>query len=485
MFHRGQISVIMWFTISTVLLHCSANIKFNPAPLRSNDQIFYGDIAQALTHMINKADNELKIFVYPVPPLALSLSQQLFSEFECPILYRAEYMIVDYIKSSSLLTHAPEKADFFMIPHNISCLMALGRTKIKSGDDNGSLDKWISHHIAKQHIAPIWHSIMNEYPYFNSSGGRDHLFISSFRDLAYNPPLSLLPFLNLLVNATCVTSASTSQRDIITTSSHSIVKSTKLISRNHNLDILIPPYHHWIPYTEHEAVNISRKYDIIYKGAFIKDSSSVMVHFLKMSQDDMVNFRYYSSDSPSLSVSYAYFSLCPFESSADSSSSSYLASSCIFEALLGNTIPVILSDEKVVLPFEKIINWSSIVLNIDTGIVMKEPNRTKLLRNAIFRSLHLKGTEHRQFIDGKMGRHVSAIHHKLKHMPEASQWLHWGISNGSLVDEADPQKNIWKLMTLELFCRAWTTGIKRSREVNENDITRLSHTLAFCMKHEK
>ena len=436
--------------------------------------IFHSDIGPSLMKMIHKAESELKFYIYPLPE-SVSFSS-IPTDYGCLPHFRAEYMIIDFLRSANFVTDNPEVADFFLIPHNISCLYAYAFEnspdiiKLYGSNKNLTVGTWIERFAVNRHLKVILNSVIHDYPFFNRSYGNDHMFITTYDNFPYDFPFvrsHLVRLMSLLSNATCLMNTG-----LVREKYHLI---RNFGTRKEGRDMTIPPFYSWLPRSNNSyLLSNSRKFDSFFKGITTFERDGAVSHgirpLLGMRQDD-VKFRYFSSSlQASFTVSDSYFCLCP----------GGLApwSVRLYDAIHHLCIPVILATGGTH-PFETFLNWTSFSEEINTDLFFGNHELTKRMRSKFLMSMHVKADQHRKFVEDNRSHDVSYIYKKLQFISEASSWLHWQYLNS---DGVVNKKSIWRLLILELWCRSLDYG-QKSTHKSDNIIDRKTDIL-FCFKYK-
>jgi len=107
-------------------------------------------------------DGRVKLFMYSAPPgfnRSLELDYVRYRR-SSHMTWKLEYALWNLIPRH-IYTNDPEEADFFIVPNALM----------------GHFGSWTQY--LSSLLAPMLRHILNDHPYFNRSGGRDHLFVYS------------------------------------------------------------------------------------------------------------------------------------------------------------------------------------------------------------------------------------------------------------------------------------------------------------------
>ncbi|KAI8993474.1 exostosin family-domain-containing protein [Pilobolus umbonatus] len=116
-----------------------------------------------------------KIFVYK-PPNTIQISKEIQTEVCHDSNYNSEIILHDQLVDihspyhGYYVTDDPEKADFFFIPFFGSCY--LYNCWANNGWDNTARCD-----VDTKYVEPLMNMVINDYPYWNRSGGSDHIMI--------------------------------------------------------------------------------------------------------------------------------------------------------------------------------------------------------------------------------------------------------------------------------------------------------------------
>ena len=146
---------------------------------------FFDGSEEALQQVLARAEAELKIFVYPIPPdirrcnmygdgpsSGGGFPKNPFGSRHRE-MFSMEQRLPAYLRT--LATSNPDEADVFVIDHEWMCLRVGNEEHArKSHWADAARDRFSGDLIAKEHMLPVFKHVVERYPYFNRSGGRDH-----------------------------------------------------------------------------------------------------------------------------------------------------------------------------------------------------------------------------------------------------------------------------------------------------------------------
>ena len=382
------------------------------------------DGKKTLLDEIKYAENKLKIYIYSKP---LGYDQKI----KCENQFKAESMIPSVIKKKLPYTNNPEEANIFLIDHDFTCMFNFGAANFP----NITETVYRRRYLFRRHLKPIFYNIIHKYPYFNRTGGKDHLFIMT-SDLGpycqyYEKPIRNV--FNHLQNVTFLLNFGYNGY------------MPKNCNRNPNQDIIIPQYHTWkINNNKPILKYTTRKFDSYFRGSYKnRGYSSPTIRYILENISSIPKLKFYNVHRMNLDISNAYFAICP---------AGYAPwSKRLYEAIMFKTIPIIIANG-IIQPFERFLNWTKFTVKMNTAIVNEYDNiiydKDKIISFLI--RLNQAGNEYRHWLDNNEKKNsiiisnLPYIEYKLKYLQEASYWLHW-----------DPQHktSIWKLLLLEMWCR--------------------------------
>lgn len=138
-----------------------------------NSQIFWNKLSDdEMMNFVKTAEKQLKIFIYPIPSDAETdvPGEQLLAHF------RTEYLFRKYLQELStapelssddprrvMIVSDPNQANAFVIDHNWMKL-----TRHRCGE------------VTERHLIPIITNVLENYPFFKRSQGRDHFFMAVY-----------------------------------------------------------------------------------------------------------------------------------------------------------------------------------------------------------------------------------------------------------------------------------------------------------------
>ena len=141
-----------------------------------------------LIELIERAEQELKIFVYPMPEQARRCKMEKIdgrmtgfppSSGRMREMFQMEQMLPRYF--TTIATKDPNEADVFIIYHEWICLR-VGNEEFERRNFGPRFSKepFFGETIAREHLKPIFDNVIHNYPYFNQSYGHDHFMTSVF-----------------------------------------------------------------------------------------------------------------------------------------------------------------------------------------------------------------------------------------------------------------------------------------------------------------
>ena len=184
----------VFLALSVLLLskfHC-----YHSARNKSRHNVKAGSVSSAfldgsednLIELIERAERELKIFVYPIPQQARRCKMRKIdgrftgfppSSGRMREMFQMEQMLPRYLQS--IATKDPNEADVFIINHEWICLR-VGNEEFERRDFGPLFPKqpfW-GETIAREHLKPIFDNVIFNYPFFNQSFGHDHFMTNVF-----------------------------------------------------------------------------------------------------------------------------------------------------------------------------------------------------------------------------------------------------------------------------------------------------------------
>jgi hypothetical protein len=130
--------------------------------------IFHKNLTDSLLlKACNRSDHELKIYIYEKLKLGMDkyngrCARHFESEREIPKQIR--------VHPAGIYTNKPDEADFFLIDHDLTCTLTSRRLKLSRSQ---------AIHVVDNYLKNVVDDILHNYPFYNNSGGHDHLFIFS------------------------------------------------------------------------------------------------------------------------------------------------------------------------------------------------------------------------------------------------------------------------------------------------------------------
>ena len=306
-------------------------------------------------------------------------------------------------------------------------------------------------------MLPIFESIINNYPYYNRSQGRDHILIFLLDNGPFCGSGHIQPYmevvhhiLTLMKNCIIVgNNGFNGQNRLLIHSDTRVSKPEpheKISCHRTGQDIVIPQpinteYVLNPTYAKNRKAvtffsgsttngmdcspNIRRKLDLFHNHLFSSDPGMESVHLWR-------------TGSPSNSI----FALCPAGNACWSAR--------LYHALAHGTIPVILADP-IILPFERFINWSSFsvkyitnpnphedeISNETYGYVPPTLNQSLITLTPLFNQLRYIASQHNR---------SDFIKNKQENIKTINPWLTFH-SNSS------EKRSAYSLLVAELWCK--------------------------------
>ena len=411
-----------------------------PVPSRFEDVTNFDD--RKFVEFTQRALNEIKVFVYPQP---IFEDLRKYVPF-CSIQFHAEKIIPSYFKSSSMFTNNPADADFFLIEHDFTCLFVFGQYSAY----NMSEHQYKYEKVYERHMKPIFDHVVYSQPYFNRSGGKDHLVLFTYDNgpfCQYYEPYFGKLFNSIFNKTTLILNFGLSGYEF----NYKQLYGKKAANfdgciRQHNQDIIIPQYHDYPLHRNLSDIYRLREYSAFFKGEYSNrgPSSPFIREFLSnfKSNHSLKFFNVPHAWHQGASAMISYFSLCP---------AGYAPWSIrLYDSLFHLSVPVILAN-RILLPFEKFLNWKSFTVKIDTDLIgttnysfletmhsLSEEYRTALLKH---RRANKDTSLHGKTLPS------TYMWSKLYRVWEASKWLTWETEPGR-------KRSIWALLAAELWCRS-------------------------------
>ena len=379
------------------------------------DSVLHKDVHLHLETLLGRVNYGLKIFIYPTPSFAAH-----FNIDHCLGNNDFERKLSLFLKRFSVPHSQAEKANLFFIDHDFSCI---NKAWLIHHNNSGSVPD-----MYRSYMLPVLNNVIRNYPYFNRSHGVDHIFSFGFPSELLT--LGLLKELLQTLNRTRIITN-------IGSTGHRLTTHRNRYMKVQPADIFIPPYYDWEYESPLKLFDGSRAFDTYYQEV---NSSHYPIPFpLLKSRPGDSSFGYYSTGIEHIrkrSPVQAYFTICPEHNLH------------VYETISKNSIPVFISYENVIKPFQRFLNWDLFTLSF--AAVMTESQRFQVLE-----TLHINASEHRQKLKLKNSLTETAMNQSshihsddivgtmLKHTVDASSWLQWHLNS---------TKNIWSLLSLELWC---------------------------------
>lgn len=184
-------SVALWTLQCNSLRNRSRNnVKRadDSVPVSSSSAFLDGSEAK-LIELIEHAEQELKIFIYPMPPEARRCTMEQIngrmtgfppSSGRMREMFQMEQMLPRYL--ATIATKDPKEADVFIIYHEWICLRVGNEefARYHFGPKFPNKEQFSGETIAKEHLKPIFDNVIYNYPFFNQSYGHDHFMTNVF-----------------------------------------------------------------------------------------------------------------------------------------------------------------------------------------------------------------------------------------------------------------------------------------------------------------
>ena len=425
----------------------------------------------SLLFWARRAKRGVKIFIYPkIPdptyPTYHSFASYNASAHECNPHFLMERKFPEYIRNTIVETTNPRRADFFLIDHDYSCFF--------STNVNNSLGKRLEHEFSEKYLTAVMANVVQNFPYYNKSGGLDHLMVFTLDrgrcEMALHPGLhDIIPYYEPV---TFIGNFGFAQEDISfeTMQFGKFAFSTgRTVTRRlprctlfgSGRNIVIPQFHEWVPEPYDRRL---RRYHSVFVGRVKRGGlSGVNVRPILLNIHAIGFPGFYASDLSNASLSSitlrdSYFSLCPGGAAPWSVR--------MYDAIYHHSIPVILADG-IVLPFEKFLDWKSFTVKQSSDYVSVQDGveLLKQLRKHAANAMRNKITTLKY---SKSDITKTFIHTKLENAVGVMPWLSW--------NEASP-RSAYGLLMLELWCRkfGYVAPICRPMMVNSSEIAYLEY----------
>lgn len=464
---------------------------------------FWDGSEERLLELIDRAERELKVFVYPFPPTArrcdMSRGGYIHQASMPKQMFQMELLLPEYLQKHSLVsTLNGSEADLFMVNHEWICLRIANEETHWRRDKKrtGGINKWTGEAIAVEHLKPIFDSVLIDYPYYNRSGGKDHFMTMIYDNgpfcgsshLKPSSPL-VLPIMKLMspmiliqnngysgLNELRMHAEGGESGDAAVLAAHPFrVGKDKIACFRQDQDIVIPQAHEW--YHESRSPHPSpsssaafkREGNIFFRGDLddgldcspgVRSKIREAHEWLKQrqdgtSQDMLKHFVFQESD-----MSSSYFALCPARMACWSMR--------LYDAISHETIPVIMADP-IIEPFERFLNWSSFSIKYQTHETASYAHEGK---KYVVTDMHKPTKFHETFIAqlSAMGNEARTtgsglVMQKLQAIRSVAPWL-------SFMCPPQAQKCAYRLVIAELWCRT-------SKGMNAAACARPTSNIAF------
>ena len=426
----------------------------------SSGSPFIDQSEERLLSIFSEVKNNLKIFVYPMPPYVLRCGGSFKHYYRRS--FDVELRLPMYIRNSTMYVTDPNVADLYLIDHEWACLMHDDDAEIKHSREA----------ITSYHLVPIMTNIIYNFSFYNRSGGSDHLLICVLDQgpfcgkyvQRYKP--DTIKFLSLIENVTIIgnNGIDGKNRLILHAEVDQSHANELIICHRKGKDIVIPQAVD-LPYSptrnksevaspaqqrlQRKAVtyfqggifpyldcspNIRLKLELYHKHIHRKEPAMRDIHLFQRG-----------------SFLESTFGLCP---------AGYACwSARLYHSLAEGCIPVILADP-IILPFERFINWSTFSVKYMTNT---NPDKDKIdiraqryipptLGNAIDTVEPL--FTHLRYM---AANESEAIYKKQESIRMVHRWLSWPFYRNHSAEEDGDEKgdlrSAYSLVMLELWCR--------------------------------
>jgi hypothetical protein len=406
-----------------------------PLPLVSLIHNPYRVPLPSLLQSVAIAEANLKIFVYPNPFPNPSCHDILAKGgFE----FTFESSFPRFIRSSPFYTSNASEADLFLIEHDLFCSVW------KSHFQKPPLS---SKSMYELYFAPFFSSSIFTSETFLANGGRDHLFIwladnGPFCSLEKHVISSLYPevaaILKNVIFMTYFGMNGTSKYFSFPVNSNPDGKCFRI-----NHDLVIPQYHQYSCQTRPSSFAFTTPSSENITSSVSFDSRTYLSYFRGMIRYDKVCSAGSRVALRVLGRKFQNTTLLGWNTKKIALKDSLLGfapsgvacwSKRLYEAICSDAIPIIIARE-VVEPFERFFDWKNFTTKVDT---------TDLISPQFLN--HLTGLFAHQSIGGRGGYSPSpqALPY-YRSLHSVKRWFSWDSSDDF---------NSWRLITLELFCRA-------------------------------
>jgi len=446
---------------------------------------------ERLLELIDLAERELKVFVYPFPPNArrcdMSRGGFIPQSNMAKQMFQMESMLPSYLQKHALVaTQNGSEADLFMVNHEWICLRIANEETHWRRDrkKTGGVNEWTGEIIALQHLKPIFDAVLNDYPFYNRSGGKDHFMVMNYDNGPFcggghikptspfvTPILKLMMPMILIQNngfsglnelrshAEGAEHADAATLDKLLAAHPFRVGKDKIACFRQDQDIVIPQAHDWYytpppsSSTSSSEVVSKRAGNIFFRGDLedgldcspgvrgkIKQAHEALKkqHQGGSGETTLTRFVFQMSD-----MSSSYFALCPARMACWSMR--------LYDAIEHETIPVIMADP-IIEPFERFLNWTAFSSKFQTHetttyehegktYVVTDANKPTKFDEKFVAQLSAVGDEARTSIATN-----SLVAQKIQAVRSVAPWL-------SFACPADAKRCAYKLVIAELWCR--------------------------------
>ena len=118
----------------------------------------------------------LRLYVYDVAAL---LPTHAFTQVDCQnqfhLTYQLEWMLPAALQRNMRVVTDPSQANLFLVPHNGTCYTIAHMRQHKFPDIISA-----GRNTSAMYLDPILRGVVERFPYYNASGGRDHVYVFTF-----------------------------------------------------------------------------------------------------------------------------------------------------------------------------------------------------------------------------------------------------------------------------------------------------------------
>lgn len=292
-------------------------------------------IFTAIRHRRIGQSGERKFHVYSIPEDLLYKRYNMRPE-TCPFgMYSSEIVVPELVKRHEYRYEAnPEKASFFIVPQFSSCFYHMCLKETDTDIES-----------CKQRVREYFEDILNwvedSHPYWERNGGKDHMFVFS-----WDQGSELLGYNTVLSNR-------------VSSSIHLVHHGKRGINdQNYSIhkDIVIPVFRDYYMADRIAKKEVPKKIFAYFRGTLKDDyeyghGARKYIRYLGQNKPSLFFVKEGHSEYYWNELAHSTFAFCPAGWS--------VWSPRFYDALISGSIPV-LFDDKWILPFENVIDYSSI-----------------------------------------------------------------------------------------------------------------------------